>query len=118
MLLALLEKKLDVPLGTYDVFVNVSGGIRITEPAADLAVIAAILSSYRDRPLSSETVFVGEVSLTGEVRDVPQLALRLRELETQGFKKAVVPVNLPTVDIPDAVKLYKVGDVEKVVEWM
>jgi len=61
MLLALLEKKLDLPLGTYDVFINVSGGIKINEPSADLAVIASILSSYRDRELSARTVFLGEV---------------------------------------------------------
>jgi len=115
MLLALLEKKLDLPLGTYDVFVNVSGGIRITEPAADLAVIAAILSSYRERKLSAQTVFIGEVSLTGEVRDVPQLSSRLKELETQGFAKAVIP-SLPSEK--SALKLYQTGEVAKIVDWM
>jgi len=115
MLLALLEKKLDLPLGTYDVFVNVSGGIRINEPAADLAVIAAILSSYRERKLRAETVFIGEVSLTGEVRDVPQLSQRLKELETQGFAKAVVP-SVPSEKT--ALKLYAVREVAKIVDWM
>ena len=115
MLLALLEKKLDLPLGTYDVFINVSGGIKITETAADLAVIAAILSSYRDRPLSSETVFLGEVSLTGEVRDIPSLAQRLREMETQGFKKAIVP-SLPIEK--SAIKCYQAQEVAKIVEWI
>lgn len=115
MLLALLEKKLDLPLGTYDVFVNIAGGIKINEPAADLAIIAAILSSYRNRELSTETLFLGEVSLTGEIREVPALGQRLREIETQGFKKAIVP-NKPLE--PTNVKCYIANEVSKVVEWM
>ena len=115
MLLALLEKKLDLPLGTYDVFVNVSGGIKINEPATDLAVIAAILSSYRDRELSSETIFLGEVSLTGEIREIPALGQRLKELETQGFKKAIVPTK-PLEETK--VKCFIANEVSKVVEWM
>ncbi|HIP61329.1 MAG TPA: DNA repair protein RadA, partial [Sulfurovum sp.] len=83
MLLALLEKKLDLPLGTHDVFINISGGIKINEPSADLAIIAAILSSYRDRELSAQTLFLGEVSLTGEIREVSSISQRLKEMETQ-----------------------------------
>jgi DNA repair protein RadA/Sms len=116
MLLALLEKKLDLPLGTYDVYVNVSGGIRINEPAADLAVIAAVLSSYRDRTLSAETVFLGEVSLTGEIREVPHMAQRLKELATQGFNKVVTPP-LREQKI-EHLKLYPVEKVAKIVDWM
>jgi len=115
MLLALLEKKLDLPLGTYDVFINVSGGIRITEPAADLAVIAAILSSYRDRELSAETLFLGEVSLTGEIREIPALQQRLREMETQGFRKAVLPAK-PLEG--SGIKCYIAEEVGKIVEWI
>jgi DNA repair protein RadA/Sms len=77
MLLALLEKKIDLPLNHYDVFINISGGIKIKESSADLAVIAAIISSFRDRPISKESVFIGEVSLTGEIKDVYSLDLRL-----------------------------------------
>ncbi len=115
MLLALLEKKLDLPLGTYDVFVNVSGGIRITETAADLAVIAAILSSYRDRELSNKTAFLGEVSLTGEIRSIPSLQQRLKELETQGFKKCILPI-IPAEK--SDIECYIAEDVGKIVEWM
>ncbi|SFZ97715.1 DNA repair protein RadA [hydrothermal vent metagenome] len=115
MLLALLEKKLDLPLGTYDVFINISGGIKINEPSADLAIIAAILSSYRDRELSSQTLFLGEVSLTGEIREVSGLTQRLKEMETQGFTKAVIP-NKPieTTNI----HCFVADEVSKVVEWM
>ncbi len=115
MLLALLEKKLDLPLGTYDVFINVSGGIKIHEPSADLAIIAAILSSYRDRKLSAETLFLGEVSLTGEIREVSGLTQRLKEIETQGFTKAVIP-NKPIEKTN--IKCFVANEVSKVVEWM
>jgi len=115
MLLALLEKKLDLPLGTYDVFVNISGGIKINEPSADLAIIAAILSSYRDRELSTETLFIGEVSLTGEIREVSGLTQRLKEIDTQGFTKAVIP-NKPLESTN--IKCFIADEVSKVVEWM
>ncbi len=115
MLLALLEKKLDLPLGTYDVYVNISGGIKITEPSADLAIIAAILSSYRDRPLSAQTLFLGEVSLTGEVREVSALSQRLREIHAQGFAKAIVPEK-PIEETP--IKCYVADEVAKIVEWI
>jgi len=115
MILALLEKKLDLPLGTYDVFINVSGGIKINEPSADLAVIAAILSSYRDRELSAESLFLGEVSLTGEIREVSGLTQRLKEIETQGFTKAVIP-NAPIEQT--TIKCFVADEVSKVVEWM
>jgi len=115
MLLALLEKKLDLPLGTYDVFVNISGGIKINEPSADLAIIASILSSYRDRELSAQTIFLGEVSLTGEIREVSGLTQRLKEMQTQGFKKAVIP-NKPLEET--TIKCFIADEVSKVVEWM
>ncbi len=115
MLLALLEKKLDLPLGTYDVYINISGGIKLSEPPADLAIIAAILSSYRDRELSAETLFLGEVSLTGEIREVSALNQRLKEIEMQGFTKAVVP-SKPSEKT--GIKCFVANEVSKVVEWM
>ena len=115
MLLALLEKKLDLPLGTYDIFVNVVGGIKIQETSADLAVIAAILSSFRERELSSKTLFIGEVSLTGEVRDVPNMLQRLKEAKTQGFKNAIIP-SKPIENIK--LKCFVTNSVEKIIEWM
>ncbi len=115
MLLALLEKKLDLPLGTYDIFVNVVGGIKIQETSADLAIIAAILSSFRERELSSKTLFIGEVSLTGEVRDVPNMLQRLKEAKTQGFANAVVPSN--PIEKSE-LKTYIANSVEKIIEWM
>jgi DNA repair protein RadA/Sms len=115
MILALLEKKLDLPLSTYDVFINISGGIRVNETGADLAIVAAILSSFRDRIISKETVFIGEVSLTGEVRDVPNTLLRLKEIQMQGFKKAILP-SKPLE--PGNIKCFIADEVAKIIEWI
>ncbi|WP_457564320.1 DNA repair protein RadA [Caminibacter sp.] len=114
MILALLEKKLNLPLNQYDVFINVTGGIKINEPAADLAIIAAIVSSFRNRPISKETVFIGEVSLVGDIRDVPGLENRLKEAANLGFKKAIVP----SKPLNEPLKCYEVKEVEKLIEWM
>ncbi|MDR1460292.1 MAG: DNA repair protein RadA [Campylobacteraceae bacterium] len=116
MLLALLERKLDLPLNRYDVFINIAGGIKITETAADVAIVAAIISSFRNRPLSKDTVFVGEVSLIGDIRDVYQLDNRLKEAKTQHFKKAIVP-SRPLEEI-SGIKCYAVSEVAKVIDWM
>ena len=116
MLLALLERKLDLPLNRYDVFINIAGGIKINEPAADLAVIAAILSSFRNRPISQDTIFLGEVSLIGDIRDIYGLENRLKEAKTQNFTKAIVP-SLPTNNINE-IKCYVANDINKVIDWM
>ncbi len=116
MLLALLERKLDLPFNEYDVFVNIAGGIKITETAADLAVIAAIISSFRNRAISKDTIFMGEVSLIGDIRDIYNLDIRLREAKTQGFKRAIVP-KLPLENIKD-VKCFEATEVSKLIDWM
>jgi len=114
MILALLEKKLNLPLNQYDVFINVTGGIKINEPAADLAIISAIVSSFRNRPISKESVFIGEVSLVGDIRDVAGLETRLKEAANLGFKKAIVP----SKPLNEPLKCYEVKEVEKLIEWM
>jgi DNA repair protein RadA/Sms len=91
LLLAVLEKRAGVPLGSQDVFVNVAGGGRVTEPAADLGIVVAAASSYMDRPVPGDVLVVGEVGLTGEVRAVAGLELRLREAAALGFRRAIVP---------------------------
>ena len=91
LLLAVLEKRAGVPLGSQDVFVNVAGGARVTEPAADLGIVVAAASSYMDRPVPGDVLVVGEVGLTGEVRAVAGLELRLREAAALGFRRAIVP---------------------------
>ena len=114
MLLALLERKLQIPLSGYDVFINITGGIKITETSADLAVLAAIISSFRDRAISKETVFIGEVSLVGDVREVYSLDTRLKEASMQNIKKAIIakkPLEKTKI------KTYVVDEVTKLLEW-
>lgn len=91
LLLAMLEKRVGLQLMSEDVFVNVAGGLEIDEPAADLGVVAAVASSFRNLPLDPHTVVFGEVGLTGEVRGVLQAGMRAREAQALGFKKIVLP---------------------------
>jgi len=91
LIMAVLEKRAGLALGTADVFVNVPGGIRVSEPAADLALALALASSYSDTPFPADMACVGEVGLTGEIRSAPQLGRRLGELARQGFRRCLAP---------------------------
>ena len=91
MILAVLEARCGVAIGPNDIFLNVAGGLRISEPAADLAVAACLLSSLSGHPVPRESVVFGEVGLSGEVRPVSQQALRLKEAAKLGFSRAIVP---------------------------
>ena len=115
MLLALLERKLGLALGHYDVFVNVSGGVKINETAADLAVVAAIISSFKNRPLSKDSVFIGELSLNGEIREVFSLDVRLKEAAMQKFKSAIIPAK-PLEEV--GLKCFVTKELSQVLEWM
>ena len=116
MILALLEKKLGIMLHRHDVFVNVAGGIKISETSADLALIASILSSYKNRVLKASTAFLGEVSLIGDIREIGSLEMRLKELENFGFTTAIVP-NTPK-GYKGNVKCIPVYEVAKIIDWM
>ncbi|ODS56359.1 MAG: DNA repair protein RadA [Acidobacteria bacterium SCN 69-37] len=101
LLLAVLDKRAGLSLVTDDVFVNVAGGMRVDEPAADLAVLAAVASSLRNRPAPSDVVVFGEVGLAGEVRAAGQAALRIREAAQMGFTRCIVPEgNITPGDLP------------------
>lgn len=91
MLLAVLEARAGLAMGDRDVYLNVAGGLRIVEPGADLAVAAALISSWHDRPVPGSTVFFGEVGLAGEVRSVGHLETRMKEAQKLGFERAVLP---------------------------
>jgi DNA repair protein RadA/Sms len=96
MLLAVLHRHGGIGVSDQDVFVNVVGGIRLQETAADLPVLLAVLSSLRDQALPEKTVAFGEVGLSGEIRPVPNGEERLREAATHGFRRAIVPkANVP-----------------------
>jgi DNA repair protein RadA/Sms len=94
IIVAVLTRRLGISLGNQDVITNVVSGLRIDEPAADLAVAAAITSSFRDQPVRADTVLIGEVGLSGELRMVGQIQTRLREAAKLGFTRAVVPKRL------------------------
>ena len=100
MVIAVLEAHCGVRLATHDVYLNVAGGLRIAEPAADLAVAAALVSSLVNVALPADAVYFGEVSLSGVVRPVAQAAARLKEAQKLGFKRAVVP-DTPQADVGD-----------------
>ena len=114
MLLALLERKLEIPLNSYDVFINITGGIKINETSADLAILAAIISSFRERSISKETVFLGEVSLVGDIREVVQLENRLKELKMHNISKVLMAKKVKNTQ---GVKCYEVDEVSKLLDW-
>ena len=91
LLVAILQKRLSIPLGTFDVFVNVSGGLKIAEPSADLAVALALLSSFKNKALEAKAAVFGEVGLLGEVRRVSSEDRRTREAKRLGFTTVVSP---------------------------
>ena len=110
MLIAILQRHGSVPLFDQDVFINAVGGVRIAETAADLAILLAILSSYRDRPLNRHSLVFGEVGLSGEIRPVPNGEERLREASKHGFETAIIPrANMPKSGLFDNLKLIPVS---------
>lgn len=114
LLLAVLEKRAGMMLGACDVYVKVAGGIKIDEPAIDLALLLALASSYRNATLLDKCVVFGEVGLAGEIRAVTQAEVRLREAFKLGFTKAVLPRrNLQNLDIDFTMQLYGVDTVSE-----
>ncbi len=91
LILAVLERRLGMRLQASDAYVNLAGGVRVDEPAIDLGIAMALASSYRDRPLATGDVFMGEIGLTGEVRSVSRLEQRIREAAKLGFRRCIVP---------------------------
>lgn len=113
MLLAVLHRHGGIMVGDQDVFVNVVGGVKIVETSADLALLLALVSSFRDQPLPRDLVVFGEVGLAGEIRPVPSGQERLREAAKHGFKKAIVPAN----NVPrDPIKGLEIVAVKKLSE--
>jgi len=93
LLLAVLEKRVGLSMGTHDVFVNIAGGVKIDEPAVDLGIATSITSSLRDVPVDSSSVAVGEIGLGGEIRTIGQIEKRVQEAAKLGFKRIIVPQN-------------------------
>src|SRR3989449_11426495 len=114
VLLAVLERRAGLPFGERDVFVNVTGGVRLLEPSTDLAVVAALLSSVHDRPLPPDALFLGEVGLGGEIRPVAGVERRLVEAARQGFRRGVCSARsrLPPAGL-DVVGLEGIGELAR-----
>jgi DNA repair protein RadA/Sms len=114
MLLAVLEKRVGLRLGAFDVFVNVAGGVRVGEPAADLGMAAAIVSSLKDIPADSRAVVVGEVGLGGEIRTVHQVDRRAAEASKLGFTRIILPRNnLRTRSPAGSLEVIEVDTIEE-----
>ena len=117
ILMAVLEKRAGMDLGSYDSYVNLAGGIKMNEPALDLGVIAAIASSFRDKPIDPYTIAFGEVGLTGEVRGVNMAEKRVLEAAKLGFKKCILPkANIKGLKDIQGIKLYGVSNISEVLE--
>ncbi len=114
MLLAVLETRCGISLATKDIFLNVAGGLKLTEPAVDLAAIMAVLSNAFDHPLPSDMVFFGEIGLSGEIRNVPASDLRLKEAKKLGFTKALVP---PNKNRKSDFKATEIGNLKTVLDF-
>jgi DNA repair protein RadA/Sms len=116
MLLAVLEKRGGLPVGNCDAYINVVGGLNLEEPAADLATVLAIASSYLDRPLGGDLAAIGEVGLAGEIRSVSSLNQRLSEIARLGFRRCVIPAHVrQELHRPDSLKLIPVKNVGEAV---
>jgi DNA repair protein RadA/Sms len=114
LLVAVLDKIGGLHLGNHDIFLNVAGGVRLSEPAADLGVAAAIASSFLDRPIDPKTVVFGEVGLTGEVRGINQMEIRIREAARMGFTRCVLPrTQFRGLDKAGAIELVRVGHLKE-----
>ena len=106
LLLAVLEKRLNMPLSSCDAYINIAGGIRMNEPAIDLAMVLAIISSYQDKPIDEKTIVFGEVGLSGEVRAVSMVKQRVMEAKKLGFHRVILPkVSADSIEPVEGIKL-------------
>ena len=117
LLLAVAEKRANMKLSVFDAYINVIGGLRLDEPGADLPVILAVASSYRDQVIPDDLVAIGEVGLTGEIRSVSHMNQRLSEAARLGFKKVIIPRNgSDKIEIPAGLTVYRVRNIREAIE--
>ena len=104
-------------LNVFDAYINVIGGLRLDEPGADLPVVLAVASSYREQPIADDLVAIGEVGLTGEIRSVSHMNQRLGEVARLGFKKCIIPKNTSEkLEVPDGLSVYRVRNIREAIE--
>ena len=118
MVLAVLNRHLGIAVVERDIFINVAGGIRLSETAADLAIAAALYSSAIDRPIAAHTVFFGEVSLSGDVRPVPWGESRLQEAANLGFQCAVIPSLNKWGKLPSVLEVVEIESLNGLIQWI
>lgn len=117
LLMAVTEKRAGMKLNLFDAYINVIGGLQLDEPAADLPVVLAVASSYRDAPISDDLLAIGEVGLTGEIRSVSHMNQRLAEASRLGFKKCIVPKSgSEKLEIPQDLTVYRVRNLREAIE--
>ncbi|MGM9602896.1 MAG: DNA repair protein RadA [Faecousia sp.] len=117
LLLAVAEKRGGMKLSIFDAYINVIGGLHLEEPGADLPVVLAVASSYRDRVIADDLVAIGEVGLTGEIRSVSNLNQRLAEVARLGFRKCIIPKGgSEKLDIPKELTVYRVRNIQEAIE--
>lgn len=117
LLMAVLEKRIGLPLSNYDAYINIAGGIRMNEPAIDLGIVMAIVSSYKNRPISEGTIVFGEVGLSGEVRAVSMPEQRVAEARKLGFKTCVMPeVSRKTIKKAEGIEIIGVSSVNQAMQ--
>ena len=117
LLLAVAEKRAGMKLSIFDAYINIVGGLRLDEPGADLSVVLAVASSYRDTPIPDDLVAIGEVGLTGEIRSVSHMNQRLGEVARLGFKKCIIPKGgSEKLEIPAGLTVYRVRYLREAIE--
>ena len=117
LLMAVSEKRAGMKLNVFDAYINVIGGLRLDEPGADLPVVLAVASSYRDQPVADDLVAIGEVGMTGEIRSVSHMSQRLQEVSRLGFKKCIIPKGgAEKLEIPEGLTVYRVRNLREAIE--
>ena len=117
LLMAVLEKRIGLHMNDYDAYVNIAGGIRMNEPAIDLGMVLALVSSFKEKPIDESTICFGEVGLSGEVRAVPMVEQRIKEADKLGFTTCILPkVSLKGIDVPKGMKLVGVDNIQEAVD--
>lgn len=117
LLMAVAEKRANLKLNAFDAYINVIGGLKLDEPGADLPVILAIASSYRDKPVNSKLTAIGEVGLTGEIRSVSHLNQRIAEIARLGFTTCIIPKNnTDKLEVPNGLTVYRVKNLMEAIE--
>ncbi len=117
MILAVLESRCGMNFSSQDVYLNIAGGLKISEPAADLAVAMAVISSLTNKPLPADMVVFGEIGLSGEIRAVSQPSLRLKEACKLGFSNAIVPTSFGKDKKTTSISYYEIGNVNRLINW-